>query len=252
MFSFLKIALIVVGSFVGLFLCYAILPWFFYFPYSLFISMKKNYTVPSPIHNKILVSWYKYFCHLSRVKIISSGIDKIPADKHFLFISNHRSRYDNMVHSVALSPEYISFISKPENFKIPFARRYMKKGMYISIQRDNPRLAMAAIHTAIDYLKNGFFSIGVFPEGTRSKTGALGDYKAGCLKIAEKAEVPLVVAVTQGTQQIHKNWPFKKTNVYFDIIDIVPPERIKSEGTVAVCDYVSDITGKYLIENKKD
>ena len=249
---FIKILLIVISCPVVLFLSYIILPWFFYFPYCLLFSMKKEYTTPSALHNKIMVSWYDYFCHFSRVRIHTSGLEKIPANTHYLFISNHRSRFDNMVHSVALWPEFISFISKPENFKIPFARRYMKRAMYVPIERDNPRLAMKAILTSIDYLQKGFFSIGVFPEGTRSKDGNLGEYKPGCLKIAEKAGVPLVVGVTQGTQMIHKNWPFKRSDVYFDIIDVIPPERIKSEGTVAISDYVSNLTKKYLTECKKD
>ena len=248
----LKIIIFTLCSIIAVFLGYIILPWFFYFPYCLLFSMKKEYIKPSSLHNKIMVSWYDYFCHISRVKIHTSGLEKIPAGTHYLFISNHRSRYDNMVHSVALRPEFISFISKPENFKIPFARRYMKRAMYVPIERDNPRLAMKAILTSIDYLNKGFFSIGVFPEGTRSKDGNLGEYKPGCLKIAEKAGVPLVVGVTQGTQQIYKNWPFKRTDVYFDIIEVIPPEKIKSEGTVVISDYVSDLTKKYLTECKKD
>lgn len=249
---FLRVILIIIICFLALFLGYIILPWFFYFPYCLFISMKKEYSVPSKIHDKIMVSWYSYFCSISRVKIHVSGIEKIPENQHFLFVSNHRSRFDNMIHAIALKPEYVSFISKPENFKIPFARRYMKREMYIPIERDNPRLAMKAILTAIDYLQKGFFSIGVFPEGTRSKDGKLGEYKPGCLKIAEKANVPLVVGVTQGTQLIHKNWPWKRSHVYFDIIDVIPPEKIKTEGTVQISDYISLNTKNYIEETKKE
>ena len=57
------------------------------------------------------------------------------------------------------------------------------------------------IITGADYLKSGF-SMCIFPEGTRSKDGTLGEFKGGSLKMAQKANVPIVPVAITGTHAI--------------------------------------------------
>ena len=104
-----------------------------------------------------------------------------------MFVGNHRSNFDPIIEWLVLKPWDIAFISKGENFKIPFFGRIIRKCCFMPIDRENPRKALRTINKASDLLQSGEVSIGVYPEGTRSKTGELLPFHDGVFHIAKKA-----------------------------------------------------------------
>ena len=64
------------------------------------------------------------------------------------------------------------------------------------------------------------------------------------LKIAEKAGCPIVVCSMRGTFNIHKNWPWKRTHVYMDILEVIEPSIWKEKNTVEVSQYAHDLVLK--------
>ena len=93
----------------------------------------------------------------------------------------------------------------------------------------------------IEYIKEDKVSIGIFPEGSRSKDGQLQEFKPGAFKIAEKALCPVIVCSMKGTINIHKNWPWKKTEIYMDILDVIDPSIWKEKNTVEVSEYAHNL-----------
>ena len=119
---------------------------------------------------------------------VITGIEKIPTDHNFLYVSNHRSMFDPLVVMGILSAYNIAFISKPANMNIPFGGRIAYAVGYLAIDRENDRNAMKTILTAADYLKRGICNIGVYPEGTRIRTddpaeGLAEDVEVGLLYV---------------------------------------------------------------------
>ena len=92
-----------------------------------------------------------------------------------------------------------------------------------------------------EYIKEDKVSIGIFPEGSRSKDGQLQEFKPGAFKIAEKALCPVIVCSMKGTINIHKNWPWKKTEIYMDILDVIDPSIWKEKNTVEVSEYAHNL-----------
>ena len=74
-------------------------------------------------------------------------------------------------------------------------------------------------------------SIGIYPEGTRSKNGQLLPFHNGVFKIAQKAEAAIVVLCVTGTEKISKRTPFKSTDVYLDVLEVFSGENIKNTKT---------------------
>jgi 1-acyl-sn-glycerol-3-phosphate acyltransferase len=60
---------------------------------------------------------------------------------------------------------------------------------------------MKTILTGADYLKEGY-SMFIFPEGTRHPEGSLGEFKGGSLKMAQKADAPIVPVAISGSSAI--------------------------------------------------
>ena len=246
MFNALIIVLLVLAGLVAAWFLWQILLWLFWICVNLTISKKKEYTTTSRFYNWAFVLWYRYMMIAGRLKLHVSGYDKVPFGKRFLLVSNHCSKFDNFIQCAVLKKTQLAYISKPENFKIPMGRRYMRRGLYLAIARNNPKEALGTILKAIDYIKRDVVSIGIFPEGTRSKDGSLQDFKPGSFKIAQKAECPVVVCCMQGTENIAKNWPWKKTDVYMDILEVIDPEIWKEKDTVQVAAEVQGMIQKKI------
>ena len=229
------------AALVASYLVIFIIIWLFFISVSFFIRPNKDYDKPSKVFNAIFILWYSYITNFFRVKIRVTGLEKVPFGTRFLAIANHRSNLDNMIQALVLKKEQIAYISKPENFKIPIGGRFMKRGLYLSMPRGNTREEFKTVMKAIEYLKDDKVSIGIFPEGTRSKDGKLREFKPGAFKIAEKAQCPIVVVSTKGTFDIHKNWPWKKTHVYMDILDVIEPTVWSEKNTVEVSQYAHNL-----------
>ena len=241
MFNALIIVLSVLAGLVAAWFLWQILLWLFWICVNLTINKKKEYTTTSRFYNWAFVLWYRYMMIAGRLKLHVSGYDKVPFGKRFLLVSNHCSKFDNFIQCAVLKKTQLAYISKPENFKIPIGGRFMRRGLYLSLPRGNTREEFKVIMKAIEYIKDDKVSIGIFPEGTRSKDGNLQEFKPGAFKIAEKAKCPVIVCSMSGTFAIHKNWPWKTSHVYMDILDVIEPSVWDEKNTVEVSQYAHDL-----------
>ena len=198
---------------------------------ALLVSPDKTYEKNSPFYRFLLESATAVAIKLLRIRVHISGIEKIPKDEKVLFVCNHRSNYDPLITWCALNKWKIAFVSKPENFKVPFFGRIIRKCCFLPIDRENPRKAIVTINKAAKLLKKQEVSIGIYPEGTRSKNCRLLPFHNGVFKIAQKAEAPIVVLSITGTEKISKRTPFQHTDVYLDVLEVFPSENIKELKT---------------------
>lgn len=194
---------------------------------ALLVSPDKTYEKNSPFYRFLLESATAVAIKLLRIRVHISGIEKIPKDEKVLFVCNHRSNFDPLITWHALKNWKIAFVSKPENFKVPFFGRIIRKCCLLPIDRKNPRKAIVTINMAAKLLKEQEVSVGIYPEGTRSKTCQLLPFHNGVFKIAQKAEAPIVVLSITGTEKISKRTPFQHTDVYLDVLDVFPTQGVK-------------------------
>ena len=183
-----------------------------------------------------------------RIKIHVEGLENVPKNSRFLLVGNHRSNYDPILTWHILKKYEVSFISKKSNFKIPFFGKIIRKCSFMEIDRENPRNAIKTINAASELIVNNEASIAVYPEGTRSKTKELLPFHNGVFKIAQKSSVPIVVLTIQGTENIYKNIPFKKTDVQMKFVSVISEEEVNSMSTSEIGEKVKTI----LLDNLKE
>lgn len=203
----------------------------------LFVDPKKEYDKDSRFYRALLNGAAGAALKLLRIHVKVSGEEKLPADSPVLFICNHRSNFDPIITWYVFRKYRPAFISKEANFHIPFFGRYIRRCCFMAIDREDPREAMKTIRRAAGLLKEGEMSVGVYPEGTRSRSGELLPFHNGVFKIAQLADVPIVVLSIKGTETIHKNVPFHASSVQLDVLDVLPAGQIRSLRT-------SDIGGR--------
>lgn len=223
----------------------------FAFVVTLPVNTKKPVNKPSKFYfalynfvNEFLVVWSG-----ARVKV--KGETDL-GEGPFLFVINHRSRFDTMILSVIFKKYRPLMVSKPSNFKIPIAGPAIHKSGFISMPKDDMKGSLEAVLKATDYIKGGYYSIGLCPEGTRNKNKrGLLPFKNGCLKIAMRANVPIVVITVEGTEKIAKNFPFKLTRVYFDVLKVINPDEYQGKTTNQVGDEIRSLMLNNISSYKK-
>lgn len=174
-----------------------------------------------------------------RIKVIVVNKAKLEGlTGRFLLVSNHRSNFDPLITIKALKKYELAFLSKAENFKIPIVGRYIKRCCFLAIDRENPRNAILALKKASNLIANNQVSVGVYPEGTRSKDCSILPFHDGVFKIAQYAKVPIVVMTVIGTENIKKNAPFKKTRVIIEINRILSIEEVMQKSTHDISEIV--------------
>lgn len=129
-----------------------------------------------------------------------AGIENIPESGGVLFVANHQSNFDIPI-LIGHVPRDKGFIAKLELLKVPSFSRWMKYIGCIFIDRNDPRQSLTAFNQATERLKAGH-SLVIFPEGTRSADGIVAPFKAGALKLAIKARVPIVPVTISGSKNI--------------------------------------------------
>lgn len=185
-------------------------------------------------------------CSYCGVRTHIIGEEKLPREGRFLLVCNHRSMFDPLVIMDRLRAYNISFISKPSNLEIPVIGRIAYGAGFLPIDRENNRNALKTILQAADYLKRGVCSMAVYPEGTRSKNGELLPFHPGCFKVAQRAGVPLVIAAVRGTEKVKKGIILRGTDVYLDILEVVPAEQVKSMSTNELSDHSRELIEQSL------
>lgn len=206
--------------------------------YALFLTVcalavhpTREYDRDSRFYRRVLSGVADVVLFFAGVRLHVTGKEKLPRDERFVFVSNHRSNFDPIVQWVALRRFSPTFLSKGENFNIPVIGRLIRPCCFMVIDRENPRNAIKTIRRAAALVEAGEVSVGVYPEGTRSKTGELLPFHNGVFKIAQNAQAPLAVLALSGTETIKKNFPWRRTDVFLTVIEVLPGETIRHRRT---------------------
>jgi len=204
-----------------------------YLVYLAFLSVcallvtKKEYDKDSTFYRSLLNNSTRNILTLLRIHVHVTGMEKMPRDTKCLFVSNHRSNYDPIITWYVFKNWHLAYISKKENFSIPIFGRIIRKCCFMAIDRKNIRNAVPTIRKAGELLREGEVSIGVYPEGTRSRTGDLLPFHDCTFKIALFGEAPIVVLSLSGTENIFRNIRrLHRSDVKLSVLTVIPPSRV--------------------------
>lgn len=169
-----------------------------------------------PIIRKILIKEVK-------------GWENIPKG-NFILAANHQSHLDEIATAYLCVPRRFHFIGQTDNFKglgkILIYIFYFITGV-IPIDRESEESRKKVIKEAIKVLKKGDILI-IYPEGTRTRTGKMGEGKFGVARIFLKTGVPILPVAIEGTFEIMP--PGKKPKIKKIVkINIGKPLHFKEE-----------------------
>ncbi len=182
------------------------------------------------------------------------GAEHIPQDTPVLFVSNHRSNLDILlIQTTAGVP--IGFVAKTELKKVPLLGLWMDDIGCVFLDRANIKSAVKSIADGAEHIAAGC-SMSICPEGTRSHGADMLEFKDGSLKMATKANVPVIPTAVLGTDDcLENNEGIKITKgtvtvVYGEPLNIrdLEPEQKKHLGAYTQT-FVKELYDTHLAEH---
>lgn len=186
----------------------------------------------------VLETIYAYASRMARQivrltgsRITIKGAENIPKSGATLFVANHQSYMDIPV-MMSVIERPVGFVAKEELGRIPFFAQWIVYMKCVLITRGDTRKALVAILQAAKLLQQGH-SLVLYPEGTRSIDGSLGEFKAGSLKAAQKGKAIVVPVAIDGARNIMPRngfWMYK-SDVTVTILPAISAEVVQDMDT---------------------
>jgi 1-acyl-sn-glycerol-3-phosphate acyltransferase len=156
---------------------------------------------PRGLHDWVHRNWAGSLLWAAGVRVDVAGIENVLRDAPQVFIANHQSIFDVFA-MLAHLPASVRFIAKQELGRIPILAQAMRAAGHVFIDRQNRRGSGLAMREAGERMKRENLSLGLFPEGTRSRDGRLGTFKKGAFVLAIETQAPIVPVCVNGSYEI--------------------------------------------------
>ena len=175
----------------------------------------------------------------ARIRIETRGLEKTPKSGRFLLVCNHLHEADPVILLHYFKKSQLAFVSKQENHDMFIVGKIMPKLLCPLINRENDREALKTILRCIKLLKEDKVSIDIFPEGYIRPDRKFHEFRPGVFKIAQKANVPIVVCTIRDTHYVVKNFlRFKPSYVQLHLLDVIPAEALQGKTTVEIAEHI--------------
>jgi len=188
---------------------------------------KKFYYADTP-QRRVLVGLVRFlFNFVMKLEVV--GLENFPREGPVILLANHVTNLDVFPIQFAL-PRPIFFMGKAELFKNPLVDVLLRNLSGFPVNRGEKDCW--AMHHAAKVLNYGQ-TLGMFPEGKRSKGRGLSVAKTGAARLAIEANCPIQLTAVTGSDEFFKRFP-RRARVQ---IKLLPPlQPIRGENPLALTD----------------
>ena len=155
----------------------------------------------------------------------------------YVVVSNHESFVDILL--ISHLPWEMKWLSKREMFKIPVAGWLMRLAKDVPLDRGDRESASAAMELCKVALDQNV-SVMIFPEGTRSATGEMRDFKDGAFRLAIETQLPILPLAVAGTRSALRkhDWRMGRADAEVHVLEPVSTEGLTPDDVGELRDRV--------------
>jgi len=196
--------------------------------------------------DQIMLIWSQRLLALLNLEVKVNGRENFPAGKQkpIIVMCNHSSLYDIPISAVALNTS-LRMLAKKELFKIPVFSSAIRRGEFVSIDRQNHEQSIKDLEKAKLKMLDGI-RLWVAPEGTRSKDGQLASFKRGGFHLALETQalvVPIVIKNVHRVQAGNDLTLYLNQQVEVEICEPIDANLYSKETRT---EFVNDVRNKML------
>lgn len=190
-------------------------------------------------------SLYTWLCPVWSVRV--QGREHIERGKVYVMVANHLSLVDVFV--VHRLHRHFKWVSKIENFSLPFIGWNMHLNGYVPLRRGDKQSVVEMFARCREVLASGS-SVMMFPEGTRSKTGVMKEWKPGAFELAKDAGVSVLPIAIQGTSTAlpAKGVTIGRARMRVTVLPAIGVDEVRSLSVEALRDRVRGQVAAFLGE----
>ncbi len=157
-------------------------------------------------------------------KLKVTGRENVCRGGRYVVTVNHQSMVDIPLMYV-LPRINFKWVAKREVYRWPLFGAVLWLHGDITVAEGSVRAARGFIAKGVQRLRRGT-SVIIFPEGTRSRNGAIHNYKEGAFMLAKEAGVEILPCVMNGVKEFVKGWRVNPTTFEIAIMPPVAAERV--------------------------
>ena len=187
--------------------------------------------------------WADMTCALIGLKVQLSGEEHLLQPRPAVFILNHQSNADGFLVAKLIRRD-IAYLGKAELKKQPVRSRLMQLGGLILVDRNDAAAASNSMQALINAIRKKGQSAAIFPEGRRSHSTALGQFKKGAFLIALRARVPIIPIVIHNSIEAQP----RGESIFHPAvvtIEVLPPVATDAWKVRSLDQHMAEITGQF-------
>lgn len=177
--------------------------------------------------------------------------DKVDRNKTYIIVSNHQSLVDILAAFTLFV--HFKWVSKAELFLIPLIGWNMFLNRYIRLKRGDKDSIRNMYDACEKHLREGS-SIYLFPEGTRSSTGRMREFKEGAFVLAKRLEVPILpLAVSGSRNAVPKNSLnfHGKSHIHVRVLDEISPDSFDDKNVRELTSEVQELIRSHVPDDSE-
>lgn len=226
-------------GFLGGFLLLTLLAFLFLLLVCALIDPHKPREKDTPWFRAMVMDYIHAILTVLPIKIRTRGMERTLPAGRFLLVCNHLDNIDPAFLYRCFPHSQLSFVAKKETMDMFLVNKVLPKLLCPTINRENDREALKSILRCISLLKSDTVSIAIFPEGRVNPYRKLAHFRPGVFKIAQKANVPIVVCTIQNTHRvIPRLLKLQPSTVDVHLLDVIDTEQIQSKSTVELAEQI--------------
>ncbi len=150
--------------------------------------------------DRLIRVWARGLVRAAGIELSIVGQDKLDPEKRYIVIANHTSYLDIPCLFAAID-QPLRFMAKASLFKVPIFGWGLIAAGFIPIDRKRSAKGKASFDLAVKRIRGGN-SIIIFPEGGRSHTREMKEWKHGAFLLSMKSGLPIVPTAIRGNYDV--------------------------------------------------
>ncbi len=144
--------------------------------------------------------WARIILWVLLIPVKVEGRENLDKKESYVFVANHQGAFDIFLIYGHLNRQF-KWMMKYQLRKMPLIGYACEKSHQIFVDKRGPKKIKATYDKARETLKGGM-SVTVFPEGSRTYTGHMGEFKRGAFALADELQLPVVPLTINGSFNI--------------------------------------------------
>lgn len=144
--------------------------------------------------------WSILFCAILLIPVRVVRNKNVHRKTSYVFVANHQGAFDIFLVYGFLGRNF-KWMMKKSLRKAPFIGKASEAAGHIFVDKFGPKKIMATIEQGRETLKDGM-SLVIFPEGSRTFTGHMAEFKKGAFMLADELQLPVVPLTISGSFNI--------------------------------------------------